>query len=84
MHWKVIDMMVLQKSGLALVLESGKFRVIAYAVTQEKVLPHDKLSLTKGDLYSVNNIDDKKIRFIKTNRFTAGEWRTVTQTKCFS
>lgn len=60
MHWKVIDIMVLQKSELALVLESGKCRVIAYAVTQIKFFPHDKLLLTKDDLYSVNNIDDKK------------------------
>jgi len=60
MHWKVIDYKVLQKSHLAMVLESGKCKVIAYAMTQVKVRLDDKLSLAKDDFYRVNNTDDKK------------------------
>lgn len=81
MHWKVIDYKVLQKSHLARVLESGKCKVIAYAMTQVNVRLDDKLSLAKDDFYRVNNTDDKKIRFIRANKFTAEEWRAVTLVK---
>lgn len=78
MEWLVLNVQILQQSHQALILESGKIRVIAHVNTQFDVKPQDIISPVKDAFYTINHHIEKRILFLSACKFTPECWVRLT------